>query len=115
MPVASKPSNLPRMQAAEYVVKELAGVAKSKKLKGFERIASVHLTPDAFSTDNGLMTPSMKIKRCSPPPLVHVLELDTCQRCRVMVTCACMSDSSFRAEGAALRVAKRRLCSRGNC
>ncbi len=47
------------------MVKELAGVAKAKKLKGFERIASVHLVTEPFSTDNGLMTPSMKLKRCA--------------------------------------------------
>ena len=67
-------------QAAAFVVKELAGVAKAKKLKGFERIASAHLTTEPFSTDNGFMTPSMKLKRCGslfrpprtrPGPCLH--------------------------------------------
>ena len=51
------------LQAAQYVVKELAATAKACKLKGFERIASVHLEPEAFSAENGLMTPSFKLKR----------------------------------------------------
>ncbi len=51
------------MQAAQYVVKELAATAKACKLKGFERIASVHLESEAFSAENGLMTPSFKLKR----------------------------------------------------
>ena len=51
------------MQAEQYVVKELAAAAKSNKLKGFERIAAVHLEPEAFSAENGLMTPSFKLKR----------------------------------------------------
>ena len=52
-----------RLQAEQYVVKELAAAAKSNKLKGFERIAAVHLEPEAFSAENGLMTPSFKLKR----------------------------------------------------
>lgn len=51
------------MQAAEYVTKELAAMAKQSRLKGFERIAAVHLTAEPFSTDNNLMTPSFKLKR----------------------------------------------------
>ena len=55
-------------------MKELAGVAKAKKLKGFERIASVHLTADPFSTDNGFMTPSMKLKRCAACSCRHACD-----------------------------------------
>ena len=67
------------------MVKELAAAAKSNKLKGFERIAAVHLEPEAFSAENGLMTPSFKLKRpqlqkhyqklideCAPPACVDV-------------------------------------------
>lgn len=52
-----------RAQAEQFVVKELAAAAKANKLKGFERIAAVHLEPEAFSAENGLMTPSFKLKR----------------------------------------------------
>ena len=53
------------MQAAQYVVKELAATAKACKLKGFERIAAVHLEPEAFSAENGLMPPIFNLKRPS--------------------------------------------------
>ena len=32
-------------------------------LKGFEQVAAVHLTPDPFSVENGMMTPTFKVKR----------------------------------------------------
>lgn len=32
-------------------------------LKGFEQVAAVRLVPEQFSVDNGLMTPTFKIKR----------------------------------------------------
>jgi len=50
-------------QAAQYVVEELGKVSKKERLKGFERIPAVILTPEQFSTDNDLMTPSFKLKR----------------------------------------------------
>ncbi|BDA46672.1 Long chain acyl-CoA synthetase 3 [Coccomyxa sp. Obi] len=50
-------------KAAEHVTKALAAMAKQARLKGFERIAAVHLTAEPFSTDNDLMTPSFKLKR----------------------------------------------------
>lgn len=45
------------------MTKQLAAMAKQARLKGFERIAAVHLTAEPFSTDNNLMTPSFKLKR----------------------------------------------------
>ena len=53
----------PMAQAAQHVVEELAKTAKKERLKGFERIPAVVLTPEQFSTDNDLMTPSFKLKR----------------------------------------------------
>ena len=66
-------------QAEQYVVKQLAAAAKANKLKGFERIAAVHLEPEAFSAENGLMTPSFKLKR--PQLQKHYQKLiDECAR-----------------------------------
>lgn len=45
------------------MVEQLAAVSKKERLKGFERIPAVILTPEQFSTDNDLMTPSFKLKR----------------------------------------------------
>lgn len=50
-------------QAAQYVVEELGKISKKERLKGFERIPAVILTPEQFSTENDLMTPSFKLKR----------------------------------------------------
>ncbi len=53
----------PITQAAQQVVEELAKASKKERLKGFERLPAVVLTPEQFSTDNDLMTPSFKLKR----------------------------------------------------
>ncbi|KAI0712575.1 acetyl-CoA synthetase-like protein [Earliella scabrosa] len=34
-----------------------------RKLKGFERVKRIHLTLDAFSVENGCLTPTLKIRR----------------------------------------------------
>ena len=37
--------------------------ADGAKLLGFEKARDIFITKDAFSIDNGLLTPTMKIKR----------------------------------------------------
>ena len=49
--------------AAEHVQKVLEQEGRSAGLKGFEIVKRVHLSPEAFSTDNDLLTPSFKLKR----------------------------------------------------
>jgi long-chain acyl-CoA synthetase len=45
------------------VLDDLKKVARSKSLKGFEVVKNVYLEPEAFSVENDLVTPTMKLKR----------------------------------------------------
>eukprot|EP01065_Artemidia_motanka_P032272 TRINITY_DN39298_c0_g1_i1.p2 TRINITY_DN39298_c0_g1~~TRINITY_DN39298_c0_g1_i1.p2 ORF type:complete len:703 (+),score=272.98 TRINITY_DN39298_c0_g1_i1:137-2110(+) len=45
------------------VLADMTGLAKKADLKGFEIARAVHLEPDAFSVDNGMLTPTFKLKR----------------------------------------------------
>lgn len=53
-------------EARKWVLTQLNATAKESKLRGFEMIKSLYLDPDQFSIENGLMTPTFKLKR---PPL----------------------------------------------
>lgn len=50
-------------QAAQLVCEELNKEGKKGNLRGFERVKAVHLDVEQWSVDNGLMTPSFKLKR----------------------------------------------------
>lgn len=47
----------------ESVLRQLQAVAKKSRLRGFEVVKAVHLDPQPFTVDNGLLTPTFKLKR----------------------------------------------------
>ena len=50
-------------KVASIILKEMTTVGRAHKLKGFELPRAVHLEPVLFSTENGLLTPTFKLKR----------------------------------------------------
>ncbi|KAH9849968.1 acetyl-CoA synthetase-like protein [Lenzites betulinus] len=50
-------------QVTAEVLAVLTKVAKSCGLRGFEQLRRIHLTLEALSTDNGCLTPTLKIRR----------------------------------------------------
>ncbi|CAL8069328.1 unnamed protein product [Calicophoron daubneyi] len=49
--------------AKQIVLQELMRIGKKNGLKGFEHVKAVHLTPDRFTIENSLLTPTMKLSR----------------------------------------------------
>lgn len=47
----------------EAVEKDMDRVADRNKLKGFEKVRSIRLTAEPFTPENGLLTPTMKLRR----------------------------------------------------
>jgi long-chain acyl-CoA synthetase len=45
------------------VLRSMQQEGQAALLKGFEQVYSVHLHPEPFSVENGLLTPSFKLKR----------------------------------------------------
>ncbi|CAH8589199.1 unnamed protein product [Schistosoma turkestanicum] len=52
-----------RKEVREYILKKMNSVAREKGLQGFELARNIHLTPEPFTVDNGLLTPTMKLAR----------------------------------------------------
>lgn len=54
------------------IIKELSKAGKAAELRGFEMIKRVYLSTDAFTIENGLLTPTLKVKR--PQVQAHFAE-----------------------------------------
>lgn len=52
----------------KVILKDLEEIGNTAELYGFERVADIHLSPEPFSVENGLLTPTLKSKR---PKLVE--------------------------------------------
>ncbi|XP_076439689.1 long-chain-fatty-acid--CoA ligase 5-like [Babylonia areolata] len=50
-------------KAREIILKDMLEIGKNNQLKGFEQTKDIHLQPEPFSVENGLLTPTMKNKR----------------------------------------------------
>ncbi|TGZ75197.1 hypothetical protein CRM22_000512 [Opisthorchis felineus] len=48
---------------AKLILNEINKLGAEKGLKGFEQVRDLHLSPEPFSIENGLLTPTMKIAR----------------------------------------------------
>ena len=47
----------------KMIMDEIAAVSATNKLSGLEKPKDIHLTSDAFSVENNLLTPTFKLKR----------------------------------------------------
>lgn len=50
-------------KAREVILQDMIVMGKKNNLKGFEQAKDIHLHPDHFTVENGLLTPTMKNKR----------------------------------------------------
>ncbi|KAF0449735.1 acetyl-CoA synthetase-like protein [Gigaspora margarita] len=50
-------------QVKNHILQTLVKYGKANDLKGFENVKNIHLTPEQFSLQNDLLTPTFKLKR----------------------------------------------------
>nr|CAH8870494.1 unnamed protein product [Trichobilharzia regenti] len=55
----------------QIILNALHQIAVDKKLKGFEKLKKIHLTHEAFTIENSLLTPTMKISRNKARKISH--------------------------------------------
>jgi long-chain acyl-CoA synthetase len=60
---ASVPQLVHNAAFQKEVLEDMDATARLAKLRGFELVKKVHFHPDAFSVDEGLITPTFKLKR----------------------------------------------------
>ncbi|KAH9464397.1 hypothetical protein Pst134EB_003924 [Puccinia striiformis f. sp. tritici] len=63
-------------QVRKAVLKDMDKTANNAKLLGFERIKNIYLTMEAFSVENELLTPTLKLKR----PVAKVKYTSACEK-----------------------------------
>ncbi|OQS00024.1 Long-chain-fatty-acid--CoA ligase [Thraustotheca clavata] len=59
----------------EHVLQDIQRVSEAEGLFGFETVKAIHLEPVPFSIENGLITPTFKLKRHAATK-VYSLEID---------------------------------------
>jgi long-chain acyl-CoA synthetase len=47
----------------KHILQQLGAFGKANDLKGFENVKNIRLESNAFSPENGLLTPTFKLKR----------------------------------------------------
>ena len=47
----------------QTIAEDLARVGKECKLHGFEKVKDFYLSPEVFSVENNILTPTFKLKR----------------------------------------------------
>ena len=57
------PAVLKDEKVSQAVLFDLVKLGKSRQLNGVEMLRGLHLTPELFSVENGLLTPTFKTKR----------------------------------------------------
>lgn len=50
-------------QVVSAALKSMQEEGRAAGLKGFEQISAIHLHPEPFTVENGMMTPTFKLKR----------------------------------------------------
>jgi long-chain acyl-CoA synthetase len=50
-------------QVIGAILKSIQEEGRAAGLKGFEQVAAIRVTPEPFSVENNLMTPTFKVKR----------------------------------------------------